>query len=88
MSTKPTVDGLKMAVCFAANLKGPTPFEVIAVAGAFDAYLAGMIEVVPVKVTEDSFQVTVNLKPDNEPENPGPTTGAGVAASQPTQRSA
>lgn len=81
MSTKPTIDGLKMAVCFAANIKGATPFDVIGIAGAFDAYLAGMIEVVPVKVTEDEFQVTVSLKSGGEPEEPGSDNGYGYTGS-------
>lgn len=80
MSTKPTVDGLKMAVCFAANIKGATPFDVIGIAGAFDAYLAGMIEVVPVKLTSDKFQVAVKLKQGDEPEDPGPDNGEAGAS--------
>ena len=76
MSTKPTVDGLKMAVCLATNIKGATPFDVIGIAGAFDAYLAGMIEAVPIKVTSDDFQVAVQLKPDGEPAEDGRTASA------------
>lgn len=70
MSAKPTVEALKMATCFAANIKGATPFYVIGVAGAFDAYLAGEIEVFPIKVKPDDFQVVVQLKSGGVPEEP------------------
>ena len=70
MSAKPTVEALKMATCFAANIKGVTPFDVIGIAGAFDAYLAGEIEVFPVKLTSDKFQVAVKLKQGGVPEEP------------------
>ena len=75
MSPKPTIDGLKAAVCFAETIKGATPSDVIGIAGAFDAYLAGTIEVVPVEATSDKLQVAVSLNSDSEPENPGPNYG-------------
>lgn len=68
MSVKPSLEALKLAATFTHNGKSPTLFEVIGIAGAFDAYLAGMIEVVPIKMTEDEFNVAVELKQGGEPE--------------------
>lgn len=72
MSVKPSLEALKLAATFTLEGEKLTPFEVIGIAGAFDAYLAGMIEVVPIKLTSDDFQVTVQLKSGGGPEEERP----------------